>query len=244
VLFADLDGTLLNGKYDFVEVEPIIKNLLSLNVSIVLNSSKTRWEMDFYRKNLGITDPFIVENGSAILIPKNYFKASYRYTQQVQDYYIIQLGRSYSEIREKLALVKTKTNANIVGFGDMTIEEIARDSGLPLHLAQLAKKREYDEPFRILEGDEKKVLNAINAEGLCYTTGGRYFHMLGNCNKGKALCVLKNLYLQEFKKVVTIGVGDSANDLPMLQLVDKPFRLTSTTDNRKVWQEILTAAHC
>jgi mannosyl-3-phosphoglycerate phosphatase len=242
IVFADLDGSLLNDKYEYDQIEPIIHQLLSLNVSIVFASSKTRNEIDFYRNKWQITDPFIIENGSAILIPENYFGIHYEFTRRVQGYNIIVLGTAYCIIREKLDFVRNRIGANIIGFGDMTAEEIARDSGVPFYLAQLAKKREYSEPFKILDGSEKEVLDAIRDEGLCYTMGGRYLHALGNCDKGKATSILKNLYLKQFKTIFSIGVGDSANDLTMLKIVDKPFFVNKTADKEAVWKEIESIA--
>jgi mannosyl-3-phosphoglycerate phosphatase len=238
IVFADLDGSLLNDNYEYDQIEPIVRQLLSLNVSIVFASSKTRDEIDFYRNKWQISDPFITENGSAILIPENYFKISYGFTKRALGYNIIELGTAYQIIREKIAAVRNRTGANIVGFGDMTVEEIAKDSGLPLCLAQLAKKREYSEPFKILDGHEKEVLHAISNEGLCYTKGGRYLHALGSCDKGKATSILKNLYLLQFNQILSIGVGDSANDLTMLEIVDKPFYVNKTADKKAIWKEI------
>jgi mannosyl-3-phosphoglycerate phosphatase len=238
IVFADLDGSLLDDKYEYNQIEPIIHKLLSLNVSIVFASSKTRNEVDFYRNKWRITDPFIIENGSAILIPENYFRILYEFTRRMNGYNIIELGTEYSNIRKKLEIVRKRTGARIVGFGDLTEEEIAKDSGLPISLAKLAKKREYSEPFKILDGKEKEVLDAISDEGLCFTRGGRYLHALGNCDKGKATSILIKLYLLQFKKIFSIGVGDSANDLAMLKIVDKPFFVNKTADKKAVWKEI------
>jgi mannosyl-3-phosphoglycerate phosphatase len=242
VVFADLDGSLLNDKYEYDQIEPIIHQLQSLNVSIVLASSKTKNEIEFYRNKWQITDPFIIENGSAILIPQTYFALKYEFTKQINGYNIIELGTPYSKIREKLELVKNHIGAKIIGFGDMTPEEIAKDSGLPLNLAQLAKKREYSEPTKMLSGDEKEVLDSISDEGLCFTRGGRYLHVMGNCDKGKATSILKNLYFQQFKEIFSIGVGDSDNDLTMLKTVDKPFFVTKRAVKKAVWKEIESIA--
>jgi len=242
IVFADLDGSLLNDKYEYDEIEPIIHQLQSSNVSIVLASSKTKNEIEFYRNKWQITDPFITENGSAILIPQTYFALNCEFTKQINGYTVIELGTPYSIIREKLELVKNRIGAKIIGFGDMTPEEIAKDSGLPLSLAQLAKKREYSEPLKILDGKEKEVLDAISDEGLCFTRGGRYLHAMGNCDKGKATSILKNLYLQQFRKIFSIGVGDSANDLTMLKIVDKPFFVNKTADKKAVWKKIESIA--
>jgi mannosyl-3-phosphoglycerate phosphatase len=242
LVFADLDGTLLDDKYEFTHVKPIIRKLLSLHAAIILSSSKTKSEIEFYRRRLGISEPFIVENGSAIVIPRNYFLSKYRFTRQNQHYKIIELGVPYAIVRHKLDLVKKKSGSTIIGFGDLTVEEIANDTGLSTELAKLAKRRQYDEPFKIINGSEEDVIRAIESEGLCYTKGGGYFHLLGGTNKGKALSILKKLYLKEFRRIVTIAVGDSLNDLPMLEVVNKPFMIEDKKSSLVIWQKIVGIA--
>ena len=241
VVFADLDGTFLNDKYDYKETKPIVKQLAALGGSIVFCSSKTRSEIEYYRKAVGINEPFIVENGAAVFIPKNYFPSSFDCTQTTC-YDVITLGVSYQTLRQKLAEIKEKTTAKILGFGDMTLEELAYDTILPLNLAKLAQKREHDEPFRILEGNKSQIIKAIKHEGLQCIEGGRYFHLTGNTDKGKAIVVLKNLYNQMFGRVETFGVGDGPNDLPMLKVVDRAFfiRKKAGVNLRfKAWTDIL-----
>jgi mannosyl-3-phosphoglycerate phosphatase len=244
VVFTDLDGTLLDEKYDYRKLTPIISQLLTLDVAIVFCSSKTRAEIEFYREKIGITDPFIAENGAALFIPKNYFPAHYSYTKETHRYYVIELSIPYSIVRKKLTEVKMKTAANIVGFGDMTLEEIAEDAALSLSLAKLAKKREYDEPFKIVEGNEKEILNEIKKANLSYTKGNRYFHVVGDGDKGKATLILRDLYAQKFGRIATFGLGDSSNDLAMLQAVDTPFlvRKTPRQNAHAQWKKLLKIA--
>jgi len=239
IIFADLDGTLIDDKYDYSIVQPIINQLLSIDASIVINSSKTKQEIEYYRQELKIKDPFIVENGSAILIPTQYFKTKINFTKQDQEYQTIELGIDYVTLRKKMALIAAKTNTAIVGFGDMTIQQIAADTGLPLDLASFSKNRQYDEAFKIQSCNQSEFLQAIEKVGLRYTKGGRYFHVLGNTDKGKATETLKQHYLREFKKIITVGVGDSLNDFPMFQAVDKHFLINDKKPARAVWAEIL-----
>jgi mannosyl-3-phosphoglycerate phosphatase len=241
VIFADLDGTFLDDKYSYHTTKPIVNQLLSLGGSIVFCSSKTRNEIEYYRKAVDINEPFIAENGAAIYIPKNYFTFSYK-CSKTSSYDVIRLGAAYGVLRQKLAEIKEKTAAVIVGFGDMTLEELAYDTGLPLNLAKLAQKREHDEPFRIVKGNRMHVLNAIKDSGLHCTEGGRYFHLTGNTDKGKAVNVLKNLYRQMFGVIETVGVGDGPNDLPMLKAVCRPFFIKNKSDvdmRLNVWLNIL-----
>ena len=241
VIFADLDGTFLDDKYDFSEIKPIVNQLSALGSSVVFCSSKTRKEIEFYRKTVKINEPFVSENGAAIFVPKSYFPFIYACAKAPQ-YNIIRLGVSYRKLREKLGEIKKKTAATIVGFGDMTLEELATDTGLPSHLATLAQKREHDEPFRIIQGNKSHVLKAIKHEGLRCTQGGRYYHLTGNNDKGKAVNILKNLYSQMFGNVETFGIGDGPNDLPMLKAVDKPFLISQKSQGSSrfnAWTRIL-----
>ena len=238
IVFTDLDGSLLNEKYEYEEIEPILCQLLTLNIPIIFSSSKTRREIEFYRTKMKIRDPFIAENGSVIVIPENYFKINYSFTKQLIDYNIIELGIDYRTVLKKLSNIEDEIKAHIIGFGDMTVEALAIDSGLSIDLAQFAKKREYSEPFKIVDDDEKQVLRAITKAGLCYTRGGQYFHALGNCDKGKAVAILKDLYTKQFNRIFTIGIGDSDNDMEMLKIVDKPFHMNKTAGRNTIWKEI------
>jgi mannosyl-3-phosphoglycerate phosphatase len=236
VIFSDIDGSLLDEKYESAGIESILKRLLSLNVSIVLTSSKTESEIEFYRQKWQISDPFIAENGSIIIIPAQYFRSLSKHTKSQN---VIELGISYTTIREKLSIVKKQTRAEIISFGDMTVGEIAQDSSLPLNLAALAKKRKYSEPFKILNGEKTKVFKAILDNDLFVIKGGRYLTAMGNTDKGKAVSVLKNLFLEQFGTIFTIGVGDSDNDLTMLATVDKAFYIPTPAMIKPIWQELL-----
>jgi mannosyl-3-phosphoglycerate phosphatase len=104
---------------------------------------------------------------------------------------------------------------------------LASLSGLNRKEAALAKKREYDEPF-LIEGGEREieiVQKKIRERGLNYVWGGRFHHILGQNDKGKAVEILKKLYRKEFSSIWTVGMGDSLNDLPMLSAVDHPIFL-------------------
>ncbi len=241
VVFADLDGTFLDHKYSCRETLPIVQKLSVGGTAVVFCSSKTAAEIEVYRKAVCLNEPFISENGAAIFIPKGYFPFKYSSTKTAS-YNIIRLGASYSVLRKKLSAVGQKTEATLVGFGDMTDEELARDADLTLTFAKLAKHREHDEPFRIEKGKTKDVLRAIEDEGLHCSAGGRYFHLTGNHDKGKAVTILKNLYAQLFGKIATFAVGDGQNDLPMLKVVDKPLLIKkslSANARLNAWHSIL-----
>lgn len=237
-VFSDIDGTLIDSHYSLNGSQEFVGKLLSLGVHVVLCSSKTRVEVEFYRSKLGITEPFISENGAAIFIPKNYFKSTVPFSKQDRQYFIVELGIPYTLIRQKLALIKQKSGLSINGFGDMTVEEVAKDTGLSLKLAGLAKQREYSEPFRYQGFDEKKLLGYFEKEGLNCIKGKKYYHLSGQHDKGKAVLLLKDLYVKEFGELESYGVGNDVNDLPMLDVVDNPYFIDENERLGKVWSLI------
>jgi mannosyl-3-phosphoglycerate phosphatase len=113
----------------------------------------------------------------------------------------------------------------LVGFGDMTIEEIVKATGLAQSEAERARQREYDEPFTI-NGEHpplEQIREAAVEIGLTVVSGGQFYHLVGGTDKGRACRALIDLFRKEWGKVVTAGIGDSLNDLPMLEMVDRPF---------------------
>jgi mannosyl-3-phosphoglycerate phosphatase len=238
VVFTDLDGTLLDREtYSYEKSLPALDYLRREGIPIVFCSAKTKAEQEVYRQNLRITDPFIVENGGAIFIKQGYFPFSFDYQKFQDGYQVIELGIPYRQIRHILKQTGNTLRADIMGFGDMSVEEVAIETGLDLEAARRVKQREYDETL-VLKGtppEIKRILKAISAAGLNCTSGGRYYSAMGPNDKGKATKILTNLFRQKFGQVKTIGIGDSANDLSMLTAVDTPILVQKPGG---IWEEI------
>jgi mannosyl-3-phosphoglycerate phosphatase len=117
-----------------------------------------------------------------------------------------------------------------VGFSDMTVGDVAEECGLPVLDAQLAKLREFDEPFRLLDPDpalRSRFLKALHKRGLKAVSGGRYDHVTGNADKGRAVVALRSLIPDRVGPVVLAGLGDGFNDVSMLREVDLPVIVRS-----------------
>jgi mannosyl-3-phosphoglycerate phosphatase len=127
---------------------------------------------------------------------------------------------------EALHRISAELGIKVVGFSDMSAEEVAQDCKLSPMEARLAKLREYDEPFRILGSTpaaRSRLLDALHEAGLRCTRGGRYYHVTGVADKGAAIRTLRSLYEKAWGEVRTVGLGDSLNDLSLLQEVDIPI---------------------
>ncbi len=220
LVFTDLDGSLLDPvSYSFAAAVPALELLRAQGFALVLCSSKTRAEMMLYRQRLGNSHPFIVENGGAVYVPSGYFATPIVSDGTVPGFDRITLGTPHAEIRRQFVALRAQTGARVRGFTDMDIAEIAALTGLDTEQAALARQREFDEPF-VFDGPvDAGFLQAIKNIGLNWTEG-RLHHILGQHDKGRAVRLLKTLYELEHGPMTTLGLGDGANDLPMLRAVD------------------------
>lgn len=226
IIFTDLDGTLLDPlDYSYTVAKPLVTRLRKKGIPIIFCSSKTRAEQEVYRRKLGISDPFIVEDGAAIFIKQGYFCFSYEYQRVVGDYNVIEFGIPYSGVRKKLREINEKYGLDIRGFGDMNAAAIAELTNLDIESAKLAKKREYEETLT-LEGDSPQarfILSKIEEAGLKWSRGGRFYSVSSKSDKGKAAKIVIELFRRKLDRVKSIGIGDSLNDVPMLSVVNLPF---------------------
>ena len=226
VIFSDLDGTLLDrDTYSFEPALPALRVIKQKGIPLVLSSSKTRAEIELYRKKLENDHPFISENGGAVFIPKGYFSFQFPYDRELEEYFVLELGTFYLQIVEVFNSIKKETRIPIKGFSDLTEDELTSLCGLSLREAEFAKKREYDEPF-IIEGGKKEieiVKRKIEEKGMNYVWGGKFHHILSKNDKGKAVEILRELYENQFFSIYTVGIGDNLNDIPMLRAADHPI---------------------
>lgn len=226
VIFTDLDGTLLDHKsYSWEEARPALDLIKQKAIPLVLCSSKTRTEIEALRQQLGNPDPFISENGGGIFIPNGYFDFSFAFQKKVSHYQVIELGTPYARLQEALQTVARQTDIKIKGYGDLSVSEVAAQTGLSLEEARRAKQREYDEPFVFMGTNKqrKKILRLIEEMGLNWTRGSRFDHLTGANDKGKAVRILTELFKHKFGQITTVALGDSPNDLPMLEVVEYPI---------------------
>jgi mannosyl-3-phosphoglycerate phosphatase len=223
VVVSDLDGTLLDSHtYAFDRARPALEALREQGIPIVLVSSKTRSEIEDLRGLLGIDDPFVVENGGAAYLPKGYFESAHGEKDASGRYDVLRWGVPYEELVDALREVRRRTGALLEGYGDVDVEEVGRRTGLNREEAARSMEREFDEPFWVAgEEDERsrKALELLDARGLTVTRGGRFYHVMGECDKGRAVQELLRLY----GRCPSAGLGDAPNDLAFLRVVDRAY---------------------
>ncbi len=223
-VFSDLDGTLLDAKtYRFDAALPALAGLLARRIPLVICSSKTRREVEAWQGRLGTHDPFIFENGGGICVPQGVFPFAVE-GKEADGRTLIALGTPYSLLRSALRELREGLGVRVTGFGDLSAAGVAALTGLPPADVDLARQREFDEPFVFDDPHEPRkdeFLRAVEDRGLRWTRGA-FFHLLGDNDKGAAVRILAGFYRRTLPGLVTVGLGDAPNDLPLLGAVDVP----------------------
>ncbi len=213
IIFTDLDGTLLDhDTYSWQAASSALEKIRRLEIPLILNSSKTRAEIARLRSELNLAEPFIVENGSGVFIAAGESES------------LIRFGKSYDEIITILNELREKEGFKFKGFADMDEKEVADLTGLSRSGVRLARKRDCSEPL-IWEDSSinfERFVAKLAEKDLQTISGGRFHHVMGSTDKGRAMLWLLD-YLNKSKpksEWTVIALGDSANDKPMLELAD------------------------
>ncbi len=229
VVFTDIDGTLTDIETgELGEVKDLIRSLKNRSIPVILCSAKTRAEQIKIRRELGLTEPFIVENGGAIVIPKDYFGSlsDMPNHKEVKEYDIIELGKPVREIRLKLLNIRNQFKFKFIGVADLSIESLCHLTDMPPASARRMAQREYGETIlQIDRRQQRRFAKVAEQSGLKTIYGGRFFDVTIGNDKGKAVGIMMNLYKKKYYKdnVKFFGVGDSQNDSTMLRLMDVPM---------------------
>ncbi len=219
IIFFDIDKTLVDENYNYEDGLFVIEELKNQRFEIILNSSKTRAEQEYYRKIFNLNTPFIVENGSAVYIPTGYFNNLN--LPQRDSYDVMELGIPYKTIVEHLSTIEKEFGLKY--YANSTLEEVKKFLGMTEELARLAMMREYSETiFKYKKTGFEEILKN---HGLTCQMGSRFIAVLGDTNKGKGMDALLNFYRKEFSEIEVYAAGDGSNDFPMFERAGKFFLL-------------------
>ncbi|BFM47931.1 HAD-IIB family hydrolase [Marinomonas sp. THO17] len=232
LIFTDLDGTLLDHHtYSFAPAKSAMLSLKTFAIPCIINTSKTFHELLSLRKELNHLDPFIVENGSAVYIPKQLGLDIQEPLEDVGEYWLKTFGPKRKEL---IHMTDDQLDQyTFQRFSDMSVDDLIRVTGLSEENAKLAMQRQFTEPM--LWTDSNQALQSLREHlkpfGVQIQKGGRFSHLMGEkCDKANAMLWLTKLYqdqLLEDQELITMALGDGENDIGMLSKADIPVVIRS-----------------
>jgi len=239
LIFTDMDGSLLDhDSYSHTAADALLQQLEEKQVAVIPATSKTSAELLQLREELHNRHPFIAENGAAVYIPDNYFAHEISDTHYKQGFYI----KAFTETRAYWQSLITPLQDEFAGcfttFKQLDISNIMELTGLDQASATRAAKREYGEPIAWQGTASKKrdFIRRIQELGARVLQGGRFIHVSGKCDKGQALKWLADCYQETMPDVTfhTLAIGDSQNDIAMLEAADMALIIRSPVHDMPV----------
>ena len=216
IIFTDLDGTLLHSEtFEFEKIRQYIKNLLSKNISIIPNSSKTKAEILNFCHELKAELPFIAENGAAIY-KMNLINSDFpekiilsRDKDEILNVFLKKIPKKF--ISKCKFVLKLKKDEQLKIFG-LSEEQLS-----------YASDREFSVPllFKGNKVEKNNLFRLVSNMGLTMQEGGRVINLSDNVGKAFAMKKVRRIFDKtEKQELKIIGVGDNFNDLDMLKNSD------------------------
>ncbi len=222
-IVTDIDGTLMDHNYDLSPALPTIQWLKNIGIPIIPCTSKTSTEVRSLRSTIELNDPFIVENGGAI----------YGNEIDTSKEWSFVLGKSFKELRPLLKLIGEEMGYPLRALNDLSFKEVEQLTGLTGKSIPQALAREWSVPFlNPPSKDREKLLKIAKRFKTTIYQGNRMSHLLGEgSHKGNAVNQLKKFLGRPDIKI--IALGDSHNDLPLLEVADYPIVIPGTDGPNK-----------
>lgn len=226
IVFTDLDGTLLcHDSYDWKAATPAINALKEHGYPLILNSSKTSREIKQLRTELGINDPYICENGALV-----HFNETLQQNGNTSMATVL-FAKPHSYVKDIIDEIRASHGFAMRCFSDMDVSNLMQLTGLDKQSAMAANQREATEPLQW--NDSNKALDNFKTKlaefDLILSRGGRFFHVSSPVSKGDSIRWLLKRYRIRYPTThwVSVGLGDSYNDISMFEQVDIPILINN-----------------
>ncbi|HEV7969086.1 MAG TPA: HAD hydrolase family protein [Candidatus Acidoferrales bacterium] len=235
LIFTALEGALIDSRTgSSAGAEEALSELERRKIPFVLLTSRTREEIEPIRRKLGHNHPFVAENGGGIFFPDGYFSLRIPGAVRTARYLSIAQGRPYAEVCEALDEIAEECAVGVAGFHHMSLREIADNTGLRPRDAELARAREFDEPFYFTSADDKAVarfVEAAHARGFDTRHGHTFWHLSAKCDAARAVRTLAKLFREATHiKLRLVGIGGGQEDLPWLRAMDHAMLLPDSRE--------------
>lgn len=137
----------------------------------------------------------------------------------------IRLGVTYEAAQAGLRTIATEINEPLHGFGNIDIMALQAMTHLAADGLRLAGDRQFSEPFLRPETPLLTLEEVAQNHQFKILVGNRFCHLVGDgASKGRAVEMIKaawgKAHSDASTEVVTLGLGDSPNDILMLDAVD------------------------
>lgn len=233
LIFSDIDGTLLDAAGLPPRAWPAMRDVLD-EALIVLCSSRTVRQVRDAQHRLGLSGPFIAENGALLCFPDDWPDAPAQAVTDISipDLRVVRIGTPAPQLRSVLLGVASALLFTVeVGDERLLHDLSSQASGTGrVVLVPNASQRSHSVLMQVAASPERAalLLRAMARAHLTVTNGGRWLVVQHGSSKGMAAGLMRTLLRSRLRpEAPAIAVGDSDNDRSLLESMDVRWVLRS-----------------
>ena len=208
-------------------------------IPIVWTTSRSRAQMDEPLRKLGHRHPFIAENGCGAYIPEGYYNLKAEKTVRFGRFTCIPIAEVQPAASEALEALSEESRVPVVPLRSLSPRELAQNLNLPEREAELARQRDFDEPFFFAGASDEDIARfraeANQRKMVLHQRGVLWSASLGG-SVAQATRELSKLYQRIWRfRPSSVAIATSEESKELFPAADRRITLTRQGRWRYEW---------
>jgi D-glycerate 3-kinase len=246
ILYIAVDSLIPLGGKSVPGLDEFTATLDHEGIPAVWVTSRSRLQFDEPRRKNGHTHPFIAEDGCAVYLPEDYFhlrpesvasKQQKASTLRLGRFTCLPMAEILPAATETLETLSEDTGVPVVTLRSLSPRELAQNTNLPQHEADLARQRDFDEVF-FFAGVSDEDIERFVAEGrirkLQFRQHGVFWSVAIGASVERCIRELSKLYDRALRyHAHTVGIATSDLGPGLFPFCERAILLTEKDSERK-----------
>jgi mannosyl-3-phosphoglycerate phosphatase len=203
-------------------------------VPLIWVTTRSRAQIDEPVRRFGHKHPFVGEDGCGVFLPSDYFHLRPEKAIRLGRFTCIPVAMPQPAASEALDSLSEATGVSVVSLRSLSPRELEQNLGLPAREAELARQRDFDEPF-FFAGTAQADIDRFTAEASLRKIALRQHGVLWSLAVGADLrqCVrhLSKLYDRALRAHLTVvGIASAAESDTLFPACDRTLLLERHPD--------------
>ncbi len=190
-------------------------------------------QLDEPRRRAAHTEPFIAEDGCAVYLPEDYFHLKPSKTIRLGRFTCIPIAQQQPASQEALEALTEASGVAAVPLRSLRPRELAQNIGLPNQEAELARQRDFDEPFFFAgaAGEDLARFQSIAKEKkLSLREHGVFWSLAVGADMRRCIRELGDLYDRSFRSHANrFAIADGPESANIFPACDRGILLAPST---------------